>query len=52
MAWTYLVETGDRLHDPVNLEAALRPSQTIWGLHAWTNGSGADPLHPMLSTWG
>ena len=35
MAWAYLVETWDRLHDPVNLEAALWGSQAIWGLHAW-----------------
>ena len=47
MAWAYLVETWDRLHEPVNLEAALWGSQAIWGLNAWANGSGAALLHPM-----
>lgn len=44
MAWAYLVETGDCLHDPANLEAGLWRSQAIWGLHAWANGSGTDPM--------
>ena len=49
MAWVYLVETGDRLLDPVNFEAALRGHQAIWDLRAWAIGSDASPLHPMQS---